>query len=247
VEHDVKHPENTGRPITAMPMVLMYHSVDHYEEDPHLVTVTPERFERQLRWLHARGLRGVGVRELLDAHADGGTRGLVGLTFDDGYADFATRVVPALMRFGFTATVFVVAGHIGGYNSWDTGPPKPLMTENQLRAVADFGMEVGSHGVRHLSLTEASRQELQDELKHSRFMLEDIVQQEVKGFAYPYGNAGLREIAEVNAAGYDYACHIRPGEPGRHALARTYVGERDRRLRLRAKVMRHELHWLVRV
>jgi hypothetical protein len=69
----------------------------------------------------------------------------------------------------------------------------------------------------------------------------------VKGFAYPYGNAGPRDIAEVNVAGYDYACHIRPAEPGRLALARTYVGERDLGLRLRAKVIRHELRWMVRV
>jgi peptidoglycan/xylan/chitin deacetylase (PgdA/CDA1 family) len=225
----------------------MYHSVDQYEEDPHLITVTPERFERQLRWFRNRGMRGVSMQELLDAHAKGCTRGMVGLTFDDGYADFATRVVPALMRFGFTATVFMVAGHVGGYNSWDSGPPKPLMTENQLRAVADFGMEVGSHGVRHLSLPEASCQQVQDELKHSRFILEDIVQRDVKGFAYPYGNAGPRDIAEVKVAGYEYACHIRPAEPSRHALARTYVGERDRGLRLRAKVLRHELRWMVRV
>ncbi|MFI0351827.1 polysaccharide deacetylase family protein [Actinomadura sp. 9N407] len=241
------HPENPRHPIIAMPMVLMYHSVDHYDEDPHLVTVTPERFEQQLRWLHTRGLRGVSMAELLRAHARGGTRGLVGLTFDDGYADFATRAVPALVRYGFTATVFVVTEHIGAYNQWDTGPPKALMTQDQIRAVADFGMEVASHGVRHVSLPEAPVEEVRDELQASRFVLEEIVQRPVGGFAYPYGNAGPRDMAEVRAAGYDYACAIRPTEASRFALARTYVGERDRNLRLRAKVVRHELQWLVRV
>jgi peptidoglycan/xylan/chitin deacetylase (PgdA/CDA1 family) len=243
----VNDSENFGHPITTMPMILMYHSVDNYEHDPHLVTVTPERFERQLRWLQARRLRGVSVRELLEAHAKGRTRGLVGLTFDDGYADFATRAVPALIRFGFTATVFMVAGHVGAFNSWDSGPPKPLMTENQLRAVADFGMEVASHGVRHLSFPEASTEAVQDELQHSRLILEDIVQRPVTGFAYPYGDVSPRDPSEVKLAGYDYACSIRPGEPSRYALARTYIGERDRSLRLRAKVVRHELQWLVRV
>jgi peptidoglycan/xylan/chitin deacetylase (PgdA/CDA1 family) len=230
-----------------MPMVLMYHSVDHYELDPHLVTVTPERFEQQLRWLQARKLRGVSVRELLDAQARGGTRGLVGLTFDDGYADFATRAVPTLMRFGFTATVFVVAGHVGALNSWDTGPPKTLMTKRQLRAVADFGMEVASHGMRHLSLPETSGEDVRDELQLSRSVLEDVVQRPVPGFAYPYGEVGPRDAMEVKLAGYDYACAIRPTDPSRYALARTYIGERDRNLRLRAKVVRHELQWLVRV
>ncbi|GAA2435326.1 polysaccharide deacetylase family protein [Actinomadura vinacea] len=243
----MNHPENPEHPLTGMPMVLMYHSVDHYDRDPHLVTVTPERFERQLRWLQSRRLRGVSVGELLRAHAERGTRGLVGLTFDDGYADFATRAVPALVRFGFTATVFAVAGHVGQYNTWDSGPPKPLMTAGQLRAVADFGMEVASHGVRHVSLPGAPAEEVRDELQQSRFALEEIVQRPVTGFAYPYGHVSPRDVTEVRIAGYDYACAIRPDEPSRHALARTYVGERDRGLRLRAKVVRHELQWLVRV
>lgn len=247
IPEEAEEPGRAEQPVTAMPMVLMYHSVDHYEEDPHLVTVTPERFEQQLRWLHARGLRGVGMRELLDAHARGTARGLVGLTFDDGYADFATRAVPALVRYGYTATVFVVTGHIGAYNHWDTGPPKALMTREQIRAVADFGMEVASHGVRHVPLPEADDVEVREELERSRFALEELLQRPVDGFAYPYGHAGPRDIAEVRASGYDYACAIRPPEVSRFALARTYVGERDRSLRLRAKLVRHELQWLVRI
>ena len=43
----------------ALPLVLMYHSVEAYESDPYQVTVDPRRFDRQLRWLRRRGLRGV--------------------------------------------------------------------------------------------------------------------------------------------------------------------------------------------
>ncbi|MFF5264815.1 polysaccharide deacetylase family protein [Actinomadura viridis] len=244
----MNHPENFERPITAMPMVLMYRSIGRNDDrGAPPGTVTPERLERQLRWLQARRLRGVSVGELLRAHAQGSTRGLVGLTFDGGYADFATRAVPVLVRLGFTATVFAVARYIGGYDGWAGGTPRPLMTANQLRAVADFGMEVGSQGMRHLSLPAASDEEVRDELRESRFVLEEVVQRPVTGFAYPHGHVSPRVVAEVRIAGYGYACAIRPEEPGRHALARTYVGERDRSLLLRAKVVRHELQWMVRV
>ncbi|TDD93884.1 polysaccharide deacetylase family protein [Actinomadura rubrisoli] len=225
----------------------MYHSIDHYREDPHLVTVTPQRFEGQLAWLRARGLRGVSMAELLDAQDAGRARGLVGLTFDDGYADFATRAVPALVRFGFGATVFVVSGRIGSYNAWDDGPRKPLMTVEQLRTVAGAGMEVASHGRHHVSLPGTGGTELREELEESRTSLEDLLDQPVRGFAYPYGHATGREIEAVRSAGYDYACDIRPDEPGRHALPRTYIGERDRWLRLRAKLVRHELRRRSRV
>ncbi|MDL4773215.1 MULTISPECIES: polysaccharide deacetylase family protein [Thermomonosporaceae] len=240
-------PVSVIEPVVPMPLVLMYHSVDRYEEDPHLVTVSPARFARQLEWLRSVGLRGVSMRELLEAHAAGHSRGLVGLTFDDGYADFVTRAVPLLVRHGFGATVFMVSGHAGSANVWDEGPRKPLMTADQLRAVADAGMEVASHGHAHVSLPGVGDDVLHDELRRSRADLEAILGRPVTGFAYPYGDAGAREVEAVRAAGYDYACAIRPPEASRHALARTYIGERDHRLRLRAKVVRHELQWRSRV
>ncbi|MEU8803323.1 polysaccharide deacetylase family protein [Spirillospora sp. NPDC048819] len=219
----------------------MYHSVDHFHEDPHLVTVSPARFERQMTWLRAQGLRGAGMSELLDAHAAGRAENLIGLTFDDGYADFATRAVPVLLRYGFGATAFIVSGRIGTHNTWDDGPRKPLMTAEQIKSVADAGIEIGSHGRHHVSLPETDDTELREELEESRAGLEELVEGPVTGFAYPYGHAAAREVEAVRAAGYDYACHIKPGEPGRHALPRAYIGDRDGPLRMRAKLLRHEL------
>ncbi|MGH4001202.1 MAG: polysaccharide deacetylase family protein, partial [Pseudonocardiaceae bacterium] len=127
-----------------LPAVLMYHSVTPYDQDPYLVTVHPARFQQQLRWLDRRGLRGASMRELLAAQPGVTDQGLVGLTFDDGYADFSEHVLPALRRFGFTATVFVLADLLGGWNCWDeAGPRKALMTPEQIRHAAASGMEIG--------------------------------------------------------------------------------------------------------
>ncbi len=54
----------------------------------------------------------MGVAELMRAHAEG-RRGLVGLTFDDGYADFLHEALPVLRGHGCTATVFVLPGRPG--------------------------------------------------------------------------------------------------------------------------------------
>src|SRR6185436_4217623 len=45
-----------GRNPVVMPFVLMYHSVAEETDDPYAITVSPARFERQLRWLRRRGL-----------------------------------------------------------------------------------------------------------------------------------------------------------------------------------------------
>jgi len=229
------------------PLVLMYHSVAPYEQDPYRVTVRPARFEQQLRWLHRRGLRGTSMRELLAARREGTDRGLVGLTFDDGYADFCEYVLPALARFGFTATVFVIADLLGGANSWDeAGPRKALMTAEEIHYAAASGMEVGSHGRRHVSLTstEGRSDVLTAEVSGSRAILQEVSGQEVAGFCYPYGQLDGLAVNAVRAAGYHYGCAIwRSQLTGLHALPRTYIGDRDGSLRLLAKWYRHHLRW----
>jgi peptidoglycan/xylan/chitin deacetylase (PgdA/CDA1 family) len=229
------------------PPVLMYHSVAPYDQDPYRVTVRPARFEQQLRWLHRRGLRGTSMRELLAARRDGTDRGLVGLTFDDGYADFCEYVLPALARFGFTATVFVIADLLGGANSWDeAGPRKALMTAEEIRYAAERGMEIGSHGRRHVSLasTDGRSDVLTAEVSGSRAILREVSGQEVAGFCYPYGQVNRLAVNAVRAAGYHYGCAIwRSTLTGPHALPRTYIGDRDGSLRLLAKWYRHHLRW----
>ncbi|MER5394362.1 polysaccharide deacetylase family protein [Saccharopolyspora sp. NPDC002686] len=231
---------DTGRPF---PYVLMYHSVAVYQHDPYLVTVDPRRFDQQLRWLRSNDLRGVSMRELMQARRAGDARGLVGLTFDDGYADFARNVVPALRRHGCSATVFVIAGRIGGDNEWDpAGPRKRLMTAEEVQEVAGAGVEVGSHGLLHQYLSYVDEDELFAEVVGSRELLREITGQDVAGFCYPYGDVDRRVVHAVEAAGYDYACAIwRSEASGVHALPRTYIGDRDGALRLRAKHLRHRL------
>ena len=241
VSHDDRATGN-GLAMRRMPMVLMYHSVQPYTEDPYLVTVRPPRFEQQMCWLRRRGLRGVSIAELLAARAAGAGRGLVGLSFDDGYADFAEYALPVLRRYGFTATVFVIAGRMGGDNVWDpAGPRKPLLDADQVAGLAEAGVEIGSHGLMHVSLPAAHRA-LAAETGGSRRILQDVTGQPAGGFCYPYGHLDAEVVGAVRDAGYDYGCAIWPSEhAGRHALPRTFIGDADSSPRLWAKAMRHRL------
>ena len=298
----------------GMPLVLMYHSVEPYQADPYLVTVSPPRFGQQMGWLARRGLRGVSMRELLSARAAGAGRGLVGLTFDDGYADFSRHALPVLRRYGFGATVFVIAGRLGGDNAWDPegprkrlmdagevrdllaaraagagkglvgltfddgyadftrhalpvlrrygfgatvfviagrlggdnawdpeGPRKRLMDGREVRELAQDGIEIGSHGLRHVRLP-AARDSLAEEVGGSRLILQEITGDPVGGFCYPYGDLDADTVTRVRDMGYDYGCAIWPSAyTSRLALPRTYIGEADTAPRLWAKTARHRL------
>ncbi|WP_405826324.1 polysaccharide deacetylase family protein [Streptomyces sp. NBC_01390] len=221
----------------------MYHSVGDCSDDPYRVTVTPERLDAQLRWLHRRGLRGVGVAELLAARSRGEGRGLVGLTFDDGYADFVTNALPVLRRWKCGATLFVLPGRLGGENAWDPlGPRKPLLTADGIRAVAGAGIELGSHGLTHVDLTKADDELLRAEVTESRALLAELSGAPVAGFCYPYGTVDQRAADAVRAAGYGYGCAIDPGQLGSvHTLPRVHIGENDTAVRLQLKYRLHRL------
>lgn len=218
----------------------MYHSVASTSEDPYLITVDPARFRRQLRWLSARGLRGVSVGALMRSHRGGGAAGMVGLSFDDGYRDFVEEAMPALAEYGFTATVYVVADRLGGYNDWDRqGPRKPLMTACQVHEAAAAGLEIGSHGLTHRRLAGLGARELAAQVADSRRVLEDLTGQAVEGFCYPYGSLDAAAVEAVARAGYGYGCAVSPGvHSGVYALPRCYVGDRDGPLHLAAKLVR---------
>lgn len=228
-------------PRLPLPPVLMYHSVCAATgPDPHRLRVHPDRLDAHLRLLRRLGLRGVSLSELVAAADRGRVAGLVGLTFDDGYTDFLDGAVPVLRRHGMTSTLYVVAGRLGGHNGWDDGPRLGLLDADGVRAVASAGHEVGSHTLTHARLVGAAPVVLAREVTESRQILEDVLQDEVASFCYPWGHFDEAAAEAVRAAGYDHACvtgDYRPGD--RFTLPRSYVAPRDGAARLLAKLARH--------
>jgi peptidoglycan/xylan/chitin deacetylase (PgdA/CDA1 family) len=215
--------------LNRTPMILMYHGVGDVEEDPNKLCVTPSRFAEQMSWLKRHGLRGVGIGTLIDAMRAGRQRGLVGITFDDGYVNVLEAAVPELLRHGFTASMFILSGLLGGINEWDEGPEWPLVSADQVRELAALGMEVGSHGATHRRLDRVGPDQLEAEVSGSRATITDLIGAPVRGFAYPFGSMNAAARRAVCDAGFDYACAVATpmAELGLMALPRIYVGERD--------------------
>jgi len=218
----------------------MYHAVADLADDPNMLCTSPERFEAQMRYLKQRNLRGVAMRELLPVIRAGNAGGLVALTFDDGYEDFLYTAVPRLRRFGFTATVFVVAGMLGGRSDWrhayDPRPRMRLLSTQDLHEVIKHGMEVGSHSMTHTDLAALDPETLDQEVAGSRQVLGEFLGQEVKGFCYPYGSLDGEAAAATQRAGYAYACGWRGSEVEVHDLPRIPISQKDNLLRFAAKL-----------
>ena len=221
--------------------ILLYHSIGRLPEDPTKQCTSPERFREHMSYLKRRGLRGVSVRELHQAAVAGDARGLVGITFDDGYEDFLQVAVPALEDLGFSATVFVVAGKLGRENDWEHDyTPRPrlkLMGPEDLREVSRRGMEVGAHGTSHIRLASLGPEQLEEEVKDTRGLLSEVLGEEVEGFSYPYGSFDGAALEAVRRAGYTYACAAPlQVDWNQYALPRIPVADDDHVLRFTAKV-----------
>ncbi len=225
---------------TSWPTILMYHAICRFPDDPYKDSTSPERLEAHMRHLKRRNLRGVSVRELLRAERLGDAKGLVGLTFDDGYEDFLQSALPLLERYGFSATLFVLGG-MPKENRWNQyGDPKMqmrLLGAEGIREVAARGVEVGSHGMSHLRLSALDPDLLEEEVSGSRKILSELLGEEVKGFCYPYGSLDSAAIRAVRGARYAYACSIADRiECNSYDLPRIPVAQRDNLPRFAAKL-----------
>jgi len=91
------------------PLVLMYHRVTDLEHDPWNIAVSPENFRQQMRIL-SQTRKVVPLSTLVRETERGRGKGMIAITFDDGYIDVYEKALPILHEFGCPATVFMVPG-----------------------------------------------------------------------------------------------------------------------------------------
>ena len=193
--------------------ILMYHAV---AENPSAATrrlsVTPRSLDEQIAFLVDRGFTGMTFSDLADAFEAGKAlpeRPVV-LTFDDGYADFASAAWPILRRYDFPATVFVTSGWIADAGPNAAGAPLDKMLNwAQVRELAAAGIEIGAHSHSHPELDQLADDTLCGELRVGRALLEDCVGAPVRALAYPFGYSSPRVRLAARAAGYRCAAAVR--------------------------------------
>jgi peptidoglycan/xylan/chitin deacetylase (PgdA/CDA1 family) len=185
--------------------VLMYHRLTT-RTGLHPMSLSVERFRRQLGLLRRLGYRSVSPVAIADALRGG--RSLppraFAITFDDGYLDTLTVALPLLVEHGFRATCYLVAGTVGRTSEWTD--PAPLMDWEGARAWLAAGMEIGAHSMTHPDLRRLDDARLTEEVTGARRRLEDRLGIPIASFAYPFNLHDARTDAAVAAAGYRAAC-----------------------------------------
>lgn len=135
-------------------LTLAYHSIQDDAADQTYLAVRTDQLVAQLNWLRHNGYQAVSVDQILAANKGGKPlpEKAVFLTFDDGYHDFYSRVVPLLRSFNWPAVLAPVG-------SWIQTPadqpvlfgdlPSPrglFLNPKELHAAAQSPLiEIGSH------------------------------------------------------------------------------------------------------
>jgi peptidoglycan/xylan/chitin deacetylase (PgdA/CDA1 family)/UDP-N-acetylglucosamine:LPS N-acetylglucosamine transferase len=196
--------------------VLMYHKIpDAPLATKHQIFVTKENFEKHLAYFKARDFTPITFLDYQDFAS--GRRPLAGfprrpiiLTFDDGYIDNYTNLLPLMQQYGYRGVLYLLGDFNIRYNKWDadfdpTEPRADIMDRAQKQAFVAAGWEIGAHTMTHAKLPELPTAAALAEMQDSKAALEEALNTEIISFAYPYG--ALNEEVKVFAqhAGFTYA------------------------------------------
>ncbi len=117
----------------------------------------------------------------------------VRLTVDDGnYSDFSV-ILPALLRRGLKATFFICSGRL---------EQSAFLGRAQVRELRERGMEIGSHGVNHVSWRGLAPGQLVHELEESRRVLAEVCGADVDAAACPFGGYDRTVMKALGRSGY---------------------------------------------
>lgn len=177
--------------------VLMYHAVGDEEgaDWPASLIMKPQLFESHLQYLTEQGYTIVSVEQLAHRLEQGASVDkYVALSFDDGYKNNYSVVLPLLQKYGAKGSFFVINREMGD---------ELHMNEQEIKALIDAGMELGSHTYSHNPLAKIEEKYLVWELDTSRYWLKKKFDGYiVRTLAYPNGSYNSTVVAASKKYGF---------------------------------------------
>ena len=199
--------------------ILMYHSVCVNDKVHSDYYITPEKFESDLRYLKDKGYTAVFVSEIADYAEGKGELPAkpVALTFDDGYYNWLTDVLPLLEQYDMKATFNVVGSYIEKEAQTEyRSPAYSYLTWAEIKTLADSGLaEIGSHtwemhamevrrGCKKLP-EETDRhyaEALTEDLSRLQNALKENCDISPATFAYPFGEISKESVPVLQSMGF---------------------------------------------
>jgi hypothetical protein len=208
-------------------LVLEYHLIGSPAGDE---TRSPDEFRDDIELLESEGFYPINVRDLATGNIEvPAGKSPVVITFDDSSPgqfrilddetidpDCAVGILEKAVRDGDWAS------RASFYVLLDVRPDdhilfgQPDYAERKLRNLVGWGYEVGGHTVTHLDMSQASPEQISEELATSNRTLEDLIGDDYKvvTLSVPFGKypeqVSLLESGSWNDVVYSYAAAVGP-------------------------------------
>ena len=211
--------------------VFMYHHVNQHKGD--MVTVTPEVFELQMKYLNKAGYRTLKADELLSFINGGLTldEKAVMITFDDGWLDNYVYAFPVLRKYNINATIFIATDWIkeGPDNISHMDPHiskhreakrlieqgeghKVILNWKLIREMSGSGLvEFHSHTKSHGKCHNLPADELMEELGGSKAVMEKRLGRPCTALCWPFGRNNDLSVKIARDKGYSLLFTTRHG------------------------------------
>ncbi len=137
--------------------ILMYHYIDSGEAKKSRLGVSPEVFEKQMRFLKIHKYNVLPLEKIVELIKAKKLipRKTVAVTFDDGYSNNYTYAYPVLRKYNLPAAIFVVMDRIGTHLGNDD-----YMDWQQIQELSSHGLiAIGSHTLTHRNLSEVKSED----------------------------------------------------------------------------------------
>jgi peptidoglycan/xylan/chitin deacetylase (PgdA/CDA1 family) len=177
-----------GRAARSSCVVVYYHSVDAAQR---------VRFAKQMDQLLSYA-KPIAANEATNLQP--GTHH-VAVTFDDGFKNFYECALPELVKRGIPATMFVITDVIGKTFGPD-GYAEEVMSLEQIRALPESLVTIGSHTLTHPLLPSVNLDQAKREIALSRAKLEEQLHRRIVLFSFPYGGFNQKLVEICHEAGY---------------------------------------------
>jgi len=133
------------------------------------------------------------------------------ITFDDGWRSMYDTVYPILKKYNFLATLFVYTDFIG--------KSKNALNWKQVQELSDNGFSIQCHTKSHRNLNKLNINEsfedyfknLQQEIIHSKNLINKKINKEAKFLAYPYGETNNLVVSLLEKDGFKGAFTVKRG------------------------------------
>lgn len=184
--------------------VLMYHSIDYVTDKKDKITVSPEVFAKQMKFLHDHKYNIVTLSEAVSYIRDRKRppARTLAITFDDGYENNYKYAYPALKKYNIPATIFVITDKVGS---------KDFLTWDQIKEMSASGIvDIESHTKSHIWLNHTDAKQLETELVSSREVLEKGLDKRVRYICYPMGGYNENVKCVARGAGYEAGFATKP-------------------------------------